>query len=135
MLITILEAKVYKSQKRNNSWLDEIWIAEVLFEHICPFLYRDSFKQNLKNHDFGVLFKIIKVFSYSTTHKEFNIKQFLESYGFNFNVRQKKQIKESFIDYLKEFQQEGKLQQQAFFPWLNPQSNPKSICQISHTRY
>jgi len=92
MLVTIPEAKVYKSQKRNNSWLAEIWIAEALFEHLCPFLYCDSFKQNLKNHHFVVLFEIIKVFSSNTTRKEFNIKQFLESHGSNFNGRQKKQI-------------------------------------------
>ena len=59
MLVTIPD----KSQKLNNSWLAEIWI----FEHLCPFLYRDSFKQNLKNHDFAVLFEIIKVFSSNTT--------------------------------------------------------------------
>ena len=70
--------------------------------------------------------------SSNSTRKEFNIKQFLESYGPNLNGRQKKQIKDSFIQYLKEFQQEGKLQQQAFFPLLNSQTNPKSTCSISH---
>ena len=131
MLVTIPEAKVYKSQKRNNSWLAEIWIAEALFEHLCPFLYRDSFKQNLKNHDFAVLFEIIKVFCSETTRKEFNIQQFLELQGPNLNGTKKKQIKDYFIRFFKEFQQEGKLQQQAFFPLLNTHSNPKSTCKIN----
>ena len=44
---------------------------------------------------------------------------------------QKKQIKDYFIHFLKEFQQEGKIQQQVFFPLLNTQSNPKSTCKIN----
>jgi len=131
MLVTIPEAKVYKSQKRNKSWLAEVWIAESLFEYLCPFLYFDYFKEDLKKHEFVVLFEIIKVFSSNITRKEFNIKQFLESYGSNLNGRQKKQIKDSFIRYLKEFQQEGKIQQQVVFPLLNTQSNPKSTCHIN----
>ena len=89
MLVTIPEAKVYKSQKRNNSWLAEVWIAEALFEYLCPFLYRDSFKEDLKKHEFAVLFEIIKVFSSNTTRKEFNIKQFLESHGLTSMVDKK----------------------------------------------
>lgn len=46
-------------------------------------------------------------------------------------MAQKKQIKEYFIRFLKKFQQEGKLQQQVFFPLLNTQSNPKSTCYIN----
>ena len=67
MLVTIPETKVYKSQKRNNSWLAKVWIAEALFEYLCPFLYLDSFKEDLKKHEFAVFFEIIKVFSSNTT--------------------------------------------------------------------
>ena len=131
MLVTIPEAKVYKSKNKKNSWVVEVLIAKELFEYLCPFLYRDSFKEDLKKYQFAVLFEIIKVFSSNTTRKEFNIKQFLKSYGSNINGRQKKQIKDSFIRYLKEFQQEGKLQHQVVFPLLNTTSNPKSTCHIS----
>ena len=54
----------------------------------------DYFKEDLKKHEFAVLFEIIKVFSSNTTRKEFNIKQFLESHYSNLNGRQKKQIKD-----------------------------------------
>lgn len=132
MLVSIPEAKVYKNKKQKNSWVAEVWIADELFEYLCPFLYRDFFKQNLKKYEFAVLYEIIKVFCSHTTRKEFNIQSFFESYGSNLNGIQKKQIKECFIHYLKEFQQEGKLHQQALFPLLNTQSNPNSICDIHH---
>lgn len=131
MLVTIPDIKVYKSKKHRNSWVVEIWIAEDLFEYLCPFLYRDSFKENLNKHQFAVLFEIIKVFCSETTRKEFNIQQFLESQAPNLNGTKKKQIKDYFIRFLKEFQQEGKIQQQVFFPLLNTQSNPKSTCKIN----
>ena len=104
MLVIIPDVKVYKSKKHRNSGVVEIWIAEDLFEYLCPFLYPDSFKENLNKHQFAVLFEIIKVFCYETTRKEFNIQQFLESQAPNLNVTKKKQIKDYFISFLKEFQ-------------------------------
>ena len=110
MLVTIPEADVYKSKEANNSWVVEVWIAEALFDYLCPFLYQDVFREDLNNHEFAVLFEIIKVFSSNTTRKEFNISQFLEDYHSNLNGRRKKQVKDSFIHYLRVFHQQGKIQ-------------------------
>jgi len=62
-------------------------------EYLCPFLYRDSFKENLNKHQFAVLFEIIKVFCSETTRKEFNIQQFLESQAPNINAMVQKKSK------------------------------------------
>jgi hypothetical protein len=131
MLVTIPEAKVYKSKKLKNSWLVEVWMAEALFEHLCPFLYPDFFKQDLKKHEFAVLFEILKTFSSNRIRKEFDIKNFLESNDFKLSGRNKKQVKDYFIRYLKKFQQEGKIEPEALFPLLNTQFNPRSTCDIN----
>lgn len=131
MLVTIPEVKLYKSNKHRNSWLVEIWIAEELFDYLCPFLYRDSFQEKLNKHQVAILFEILKVFCSETTRKEFNIQQFFESQAPNLNGTKQKQIKDYFIRLLNEFQQEGKIQPQVFFPLLNSQSNPKSTCKIN----
>ena len=131
MLVTIPEADVYKSKEAKNSWFVTVWIAEALFDYPCPFLYQDVFRQDLKNHQFAVWFEIIKVFSSNTTRKEFNIFQFLEDYHYNINGKRKKQVKDSFIHYLRVFHKQGKIQSQVLFPFLNPQINPDSSCHIN----
>jgi len=131
MLVTIPEVDVYKSKEAKNSWVVTVWIADALFDYLCPFLYQDLFREDLTNHQFAVWFEIIKVFSSNTTRKQFNISQFLEDYDSNINGKRKKQVKDSFIHYLKVFHKQRKIQSQVFFPLLNPYSNPKSTCYIN----
>lgn len=96
MLVTIPEAFVYKSEQ--NIW---ILIAEELFSYFHQFLFLDFFKKNLTIDQFQVLFEIVQIFSLSSTRKEFNIQQFLNSYFLNLNGRRKKEIKDYFIRYRK----------------------------------
>ena len=131
MLVTIPEVDVYKSKEAKNSWFVTVWIAEALFDYLCPFLYQDVFREDLNNHEFAVWFEIIKVFSSNTTRKEFNISQFLEDYHYNINGKRKKQIKDSFIHYLRVFHKQRKIQSQVLFPLLNLYSNPNSTCYVN----
>ena len=41
----------------------------------------DFFKKKLTTDEFRVLFEIVQIFSYSSTPKQFNIQQFLDSYS------------------------------------------------------
>ena len=129
MLVTIPEAFVYKSEQ--NIWLAEVWIAEELFEYLHPFLFPDFFKEKLTIDQFQVLFEIVKIFSSNSTRKEFNIQQFLDSYSSNRNGTRKKKIKESFIQYLKVLQEQGKLHHEVLFPSVNPHYKEKSTCIIN----
>jgi hypothetical protein len=106
--ITIPEVLVYKSEQ--NILMVEIWIAEELFHYLHPFLFSDVFRQKLTNQQFQVLFEIIKTYSSIHIRKEFNITQFLDNYPSVLSNQHKRQIKEHFIQYLKVFHQEGKLQ-------------------------
>ena len=108
MLVTLPEVFVYKSEQ--NILMVEIWIAEDLFDYLHPFLFSDLFQQKLTKHQFQVLFEIIKTYSSIDLRKEFNIQRFIENYPASLNNKQKKQIKEFFIHYLKILHQEGKLQ-------------------------
>lgn len=108
MLVTIPEVLVYKSEQ--NILMVEIWIAEELFHYLHPFLFSDVFRQKLTNQQFQVLFEIIKTYSSIHLRKEFNITQFLDNYPSVLSNQHKRQIKEHFIQYLKLFHQEGKLQ-------------------------
>ena len=109
MLVTIPEVDVYKSKEAKNSWFVRVWIAEALFDYLCPFLYQDVFREDLKNHEFAVWFEIIKVFSSNTTRKQFNISQFLQDYDYNINGKRKKQVKDSFIHCLRILHKQRKI--------------------------
>lgn len=108
MLVTVPEVSVYKSEQ--NILMVEIWIAEELFHYLHPFLFSDLFQQKLTKHQFQVLFEIIKTYSSTHLRKEFNITQFLDNYPSVLSNQHKRQIKEHFIQYLKVFHKEGKLQ-------------------------
>ena len=108
MLVTLPEVSVYKSQQ--NILMVEIWIAEELFDYLHPFLFSDVFRQKLTKQQFQVLFEIIKTHSSIDIRKEFNITQFLDNYPSVLSNQHKRQIKEYFIQYLKIFHKEGKLQ-------------------------
>lgn len=110
MLVTIPEVLVFKSEQ--NILMVDIWIAEELFDYLYPFLFSDLFQQKLNNHQFQVLFEVIKTFSSKDIRKEFNIQAFIDNYPASLNNKQKKQIKESFIHYLKILQYESKLRTQ-----------------------
>ena len=117
MLVTIPEAKVYKSQKRNNSWLAEIWIAKVwiaeeLFYYVHPFLFPTfssgvsrKTKEKITKDEFEVQFKVIQVFSSVNLEKKFFIKEFLDSYSAVLSNQRRTKIKKlflQFVDLLKE---------------------------------
>lgn len=108
MLVTIPEVFVNKSEQ--NSWNVEIWIAEELFDYLHPFLFEDLFDKKLTKDKFQVLFEVIKVYSCEGIRKEFSIQEFLESYPSTLSNKQKKQMKEYFLHYLKVLKKEEKLQ-------------------------
>jgi hypothetical protein len=108
MLVTVPEVSVSKSKE--NILMVNIWIADELFDYLHPFLFDDFFQQKLTKHEFQVLFEIIKIYSSIDIRKEFNIQRFIENYPTSLNNKQKKQIKEFFIHYLKILHQEGKIQ-------------------------
>ena len=107
-LVSIPETKVYKSSKDNNMWFAEVWIADELFEYLCPFLCRDYFKDNLKKHEFGILFEIWKVLNSPTSRKIFNIRKFLEAEQTLANGRRRKEIKEYFIQIFNQLHESGR---------------------------
>ena len=106
MLVTVPEVNLTKSQQ--NIWNVEIWIAEELFDYLHPFIFSDLFETNLSRHPFQVLFEIIKVYSSNDIRKEFHIQQFLDNYPLN--GKQKKRMKEYFIQYFQLLHQQGNLQ-------------------------
>lgn len=108
MLVTIPEVFVNKSEQ--NIWNVEIWIAEELFDYLHPFLFEDLFDKKLTKDEFQVLFEVIKVYTYEDIRKEFSIQEFLESYPSTLSNKQKKQMKEYFLHYLKVLKKEEKLQ-------------------------
>ena len=108
MLVTIPEVFVNKSEQ--NIWNVEIWIAEELFDYLHPFLFEDLFDKKLTKDEFQVLFEVIKVYTYEDIRKEFFIQEFLESYPSTLSNKQKKQMKEYFLHYLKVLKKEEKLQ-------------------------
>ena len=107
MLVTIPEVFVTKSEQ--NIWNVEIWIAEELFDYLHPLLFQDFFSKKLTKDQFQVLFELIKVYSSSDIRKEFHIQHFLDNYPSILSGKQKKQMKEYFIDYLQVLNQQPKL--------------------------
>jgi len=96
-----------------------------------PFLFKDYFKQNKMTVDeFFVLFHIIQKFSVTNPRKDFDIPRFLDSYPSKLNGTRKKKIKDLFLRYIKNLQQEGKIQEQVLFP-LQSESNSKRLINIS----
>lgn len=127
MLVTIPEASATKVQ---NQWIAEVWVADAIFNYFEPFLLTDYFKQNKMTIDeFFVLFDIIKRFSVTNLRKDFDIPGFYPS---KLNGTRKKNIKDIFLRYIKNLQQEGKIQEQVLFP-LQSESNPNRLINISLT--
>jgi len=125
MLVTIPEAYATKVQ---NQWIAEVWVADEIFNYFEPFLFTDYFKQNKMTVDeFSVLFQIIQKFSVTSLRKDFDIPR---SYPSKLNGTRKKKIKDLFLHYIKNLQQEGKIQEQVLFP-LHSESNPKRLINIS----
>ena len=58
---------------------------------------------------FSVLFQIIHKLSVPNIVKEFDIPRFFNSYPSKFNGTRKKNMKQLFLHYFKELQQEGKI--------------------------
>ena len=125
MLITIPEAYATRLQ---NQWMAEVWVADTIFNYFEPFLFSDYFKQNKMSVDeFSVLFQIIQNFSVTNLRKDFDISKLYTS---KLNGTRKKKIKDFFIRYIKNLQEEGKIQNQVLFP-LQPEFNPNRLINIS----
>jgi len=125
MLVTIPEASAIKVQ---NQWIAEVWVADEIFNYFEPFLFTDYFRQNKMTVDeFSVLFPIIQKFSVTNLRKDFDIPIFYPS---KLNGTRKKKIKDFFLRYINNLQQEGKIQQQVLFP-LQSESNPNRLINIS----
>jgi hypothetical protein len=128
MLVTIPEAYATKVQ---NQWIAEVWVADEIFNYFEPFLFIDYFKQKQMTMDeFSVLFQIIQKFSVTNPRKDFDIPRFFDSYPSKLNGTRKKKIKDLFLRYIKNLQQEGKIQEQVLFP-LQSESNSKRLINIS----
>jgi hypothetical protein len=110
MLVTIPEVFILKSEQ--NIWTVEIWIAEDLFDYLHPYLLPDFFDRKLAQNKFKVAFEIFKVYASNDIRKEFHIQEFLDNYPSILSNKQKKQIKEYFIYYLRLLKQQQKLQDQ-----------------------
>jgi hypothetical protein len=127
MLVTIPEASVLKIQKQ---WIAEVWIADEIFNYLEPFIFTDHFKQTkMTTDEFSVLFQIIQKLSVSNIGKEFDIPRFFDSYPSKLNGTRKKNMKQRFLHYIKDLQQEGKIQEQVLFP-LHSESNPKRLMKV-----
>lgn len=125
MLVTIPEAYATKVQ---NQWMAEVWVADTIFNYFEPFLFNDYFKKNKMSVDeFSVLFQIIQNFSVTNLRKDFDISKLYTSKQ---NSTRKKKIKELFLRYLRNLQEEGKIQEQVLFP-LQSESNPNRLIYIS----
>ena len=125
MLMTIPEAYATKVQ---NQWMAEVWVADEIFNYLEPFLFRDYFKQNKMSVDeFSVLFQIIQNFSVTNLRKDFDISKLFTS---NLNGTRKKKIKDFFLHYIRNLQEEGKIQDQVLFP-LQTEFNPNRLINIS----
>ena len=131
MLVTIPEAYATKVQ---NQWMAEVWVADEIFSYFEPFLFKDYFKQNKMSVDeFSVLFQIIQNFSVINLRKDFNISKLYTS---SLNGTRKKKIKDLFLHYIKNLQEEGKIQEQVLFP-LQSEANPNrliNICDLKSER-
>jgi hypothetical protein len=128
MLVTIPESFAEKVQ---NRWIAEVWVADEFFNYFEPLAFTNYFKKKrMSTDEFFVLFEIIQKFSVPNLKKEFNIPRFLDSYPSKLNGTRKKKIKDWFLHYIKELQQEGKIQEQVLFPLLS-KSNPKRLIKIS----
>lgn len=128
MSATIPDAYVWKSQ---NQWIAQVLLADELFDYSEPFLFTDYFrKKKMTTDEFSVLFHILQNFSVPTLTKEFDIPRFLRNYPSKLNGVRKQRVKRLFLRYIKILQQQGKIQEQVFFPSLST-SNPKRLIKIS----
>ena len=125
MLVTIPEAYVIKLQ---NQWMAEVWVADEIFNYFEPFLFSDYFKKNKMSADeFSVLFQIIQNFSVTNLRKDFDISKLDTS---KLNGTRKKKVKELFLRYLRNLQEQGKIHEQVLFPLQN-ESNTNRLINIS----
>ena len=77
--------------------------------------------------EFSVLFQIIQNFSVTNLRKDFDISKLYTS---KLNGTRKKKIKEFLLRYLRNLQEEGKIQEQVLFP-LQSESNTNRLIYIS----
>lgn len=125
MLITIPETYATKVQ---NQWMAEVWVADEIFNYLGPFLFSDYFKQNKMSVDeFSVSFQIIQNFSVPNLREDFDISKLFTS---KLNGTRKKKIKDFFLRYIRNLQEEGKIQNQVLFP-LQTEFNPNWLINIS----
>ncbi len=124
MLVTIPEAYATKVQ---NQWMAEVWVADKIFNYIEPFLFTDYFNHKMSVDEFSVLFQIIQNFSVTNLRKDFDISKL---YSSKLNGTRKRKIKELFLRYLVNLQEEGKIQEQVLFPLQN-ESNTNRLINIS----
>ena len=68
--------------------------------------------------------------SYKSSALPTDISRFFDSYSSKLNGTRKKNIKNFFLHYIKDLQQEGKIKEQVLFP-LHSESNPKRLIKIS----
>lgn len=105
----------------------EVWVADKIFNYIEPFLFIDYFKHKMSVDEFSVLFQIIQNFSVTNLRKDFDISKLYTS---KLNGTRKKKVKELFLRYLRNLQEEGKIQEQVLFP-LQSESNTNRLINIS----
>ena len=106
----------------------EVWVADEIFNYLGPFLFSDYFKQNKMSVDeFSVSFQIIQNFSVTNLRKEFDISKLFTS---KLNGTRKKKIKDLFLRYIRDLQEEGKIQKQVLFP-SQTQFNSNRLINIS----
>ena len=105
-----------------------LWVADEIFNYLGPFLFSDYFKQNKMSVDeFSVSFQIIQNFSVPNLRKDFDISKLFTS---KLNGTRKKKIKDFFLRYIRNLQEEGKIQNQVLFP-LQTEFNPNRLINIS----
>ena len=124
MLVTIPEVYTTKLQ---NQWMVEVWAADKIFNYMEPFLFTDYFNHKMSVDEFSVLFQIIQNFSVTNLSKDFDISKL---YSSKLNGTRKRKIKELFLRYLKNLQEERKIQEQVLFP-LQSESNKNRLIHIS----
>ena len=105
-----------------------LWVADEIFNYLGPFLFSDYFKQNKMSVDeFSVSFQIIQNFSVPNLRKDFDISKLFTS---KLNGTRKKKIRDFFLRYIRNLQEEGKIQNQVLFP-LQTEFNPNRLINIS----
>jgi hypothetical protein len=106
-LIAIPRVTFEKSPTLKNL-IGNLWLVDDLFYYQYPFNIPNFFHQKLSRDQFRVRFKFYQVFHSISIEKQFFIRLFLDSYPVKISNRQKKIIKQEFIQ-LVELMQDFKL--------------------------